>query len=193
MQLVPIRALLKQNKCKMRGEQRRPGGVCAPVGEPVSAHSPCRDAARGMQGEPGRMEGLGLQSLLVLRRGVLRNLAVCPLPQAGLRNEFSSLTLSTGLQTVGLYQRSISEVCSPNRSRSLGMTVLASVQRTPGSTRVLSFYLFIVYWDSVSLCSPWPGTPASAPNYRCIPPCFGGAVAHRGPVSRLAPLPLPSS
>lgn len=31
VQRVPIRALLKQNKCKMRGEQRRPGGVCAPA------------------------------------------------------------------------------------------------------------------------------------------------------------------
>lgn len=46
VQRVPIRALLKQNKCKMRGEQRRPGGVCPPACAPVSAHSPCRDAAR---------------------------------------------------------------------------------------------------------------------------------------------------
>lgn len=73
VQRVPIRALLKQNKCKMRGEQRRPGGVCAPACLPAGApvrlclHTRPEGTLRGGRrvSQVGRLQGLDLQSLPV--------------------------------------------------------------------------------------------------------------------------------
>lgn len=115
VQRVPIRALLKQNKCKMRGEQRRPGGVCAPASVPRV----CTLALQGHCEEmnPGGWRNWAFRASWCLHRGVLGKSAVCPPPQAGLHNKFSSLALNSGLQGTGVCQRS----AAPQKSRSSGM------------------------------------------------------------------------
>lgn len=162
-----------------------------------------RPAGTPRGGEQGRLEGLGLQSLLVS-------------PPWGLSTAPGRLTQSIFLSFTEPWatgHRSMPEVRSPTKEQIFRnvlrfeiMTILASIQRAPDSTSVLFLYLFIVYQDRVyrfSPCSTWLGTPASASNYRCVPPCSvppcsvppcsGGVTAHRGPVSRLSLLPLPCS
>jgi hypothetical protein len=82
-QRVPIRALLEQNKRKMRGEQRRPGGVR--VYEPVCVCTLTPRARRRRQtGGTGKAVGTGggggggSEASGVSTNGVLRKQAVHP-------------------------------------------------------------------------------------------------------------------